>query len=77
MQCTDQEMIDKFDSFKRTKGSVLIHFGTPYKFIELNESFVTEMQGYLKATTVLHKAGMGQPLTPLEKFALMVLDEAY
>jgi len=41
---TVQEFFDRLDSFRIYKGSVVIHPGINYGFIELDESFFNELK---------------------------------
>lgn len=75
---TIQDILDKFDDFKRMPGtdSVIIHTGGSYGLIELKEEFVNELKNDLK--TKIKLAAMDiEELSATTKFAIYLLEDAY
>ncbi len=72
------DFINHFDHFTRAtdSGNVIIHPGLRYGLIELTSDFVDDLKDdfskkFMMATNDL------RPLSPIEKFAIMMLEEAY
>ncbi len=72
------DFINQFDHFKRVpdSGNVIIHPNLKYGFIELFPDFVEELKHDFSTKIMMATNGI-QPLSPIEKFAIMLLDEAY
>ena len=72
------DFINRFDYFKRVpnSGNVIIHPGFSYGFMELKAEFVDELKNHL-----IKKISMAQhhidELSPTDKFAIMLLKDAY
>lgn len=75
---TSKEFIDNFDNFTRSsdKKTVVIHPGLEYGFIELTPKFVEELKKDLSSKIMMAHAGL-ERLSPTDRFAIMMLDEAY
>lgn len=75
---TAADFINKFDHFRRVSdsGNVIIHPGIPYGFIELTAEFVDELKDDLMKKMSLAQHHIDE-LSPTEKFAIMLLQDAY
>jgi len=75
---TTKEFIDNFDYFRRvpTNGNVIIHPNLPNSFIELTGEFVDELKNNLSNRIMMAQQGIDD-LGPIEKFAIMILEDAY
>ncbi len=72
------EFIEKFDCFRRIpdSGNVIIHSGVRYGFIELTEVFVDQLKDDLSKKIMMASSGIDE-LSPTDKFAIMMLEDAY
>jgi len=76
-QHTLESFINKFDHFRRTpKGNVIIHPGLSYNLIELKGEFVDELK-QTTANRIAMTSTKIDDLNALEKFAIMILEDAY
>lgn len=75
---TSKEFIEKFKHFRRVpdNGTVIIRPGLPYNFIELTEEFVLSLQNDLRKKIMMAHTGI-QELSATDKFAIMLLEDAY
>jgi hypothetical protein len=75
---TSEDFIKKFDHFRRTTpgGSVVIHTGLEWNFIELKEEFVLALKNDLRKKIMMAHAGIDE-LSPTDRFAIMMLEDAY
>ena len=72
-----EELLEQFNSYAGTgTGSVIIHPGLPYNFIELKEDFVQKLKDDLKMKAQMCAAGIDE-LDPSTKFAIMILTDSY
>jgi hypothetical protein len=72
------EFINNFDHFTRGcgTGTVIIHPNLPYNLIELKEEFVNQLKNDLSTKLTLAQNGIDR-LSPTERFAIMLLEDAY
>jgi len=75
---TLKEFIDNFDHFTRTpnNGHVIIHPNLPNSFIELTGEFVDELKKDLTTKILMADCEL-DTLSPIERFAIMMLVDAY
>lgn len=77
-ETTSQEFIDKFDQFTRAthNGNVVIYPNLPHSHIELTGKFVDKLKNnFINRITMAHQ-GIDS-LSPIERFAIMILRDAY
>ena len=72
------DLITKFDHFRQVPdtGNIIIHPGLNHGFIELTEEFVNDLKKNLVLRIALVSTGIDE-LNPIEKFAIMMLEDAY
>jgi len=75
---TSEDFIKQFDHFRRdpTTGNVIIRPGLPYNHIELTGEFVESLKNDLSKKIMMAHTGMDR-LSPTEKFAIMILEDAF
>ncbi len=75
---TAKEFIEKFNHFctVKTTGNVIIHPGLPFNLIELTEDFVNELKNDLSKKITMAHTGLDK-LSPTDKFAIMILEDAF
>ena len=75
---TTGDFINKFDHFRRVPntGNVIIQPGLAYGFIELKAEFVDELKNDLMKKMALAQHQIIK-LSPSDKFAIMLLSDAY
>ena len=75
---TSKEFIDKFDHFTRAthNGNVIIHPNLPFSHIELTGKFVDELKNDLAIRIMMAHSGIDS-LSPIERFAIMILSDSY
>lgn len=77
MKNTVEEFFDNLDGLKRTpNGTVIIHPGFAYGFVEVTEEFLTELKAEMKKSLMLKQAGL-EEIPASIKFSVMVLDNCY
>jgi hypothetical protein len=72
------DFINQFDHFRRVpdSGNVIIHPSLRYGFIELTPDFVDDLKEDFSKKFMMASNEL-RPLSPIERFAVMLLEEAY
>ena len=73
---TVQELLEKFEYFRKYKGNVIIHPNLPANLIELSEDFVQRLKRDLETSLMMAQTGIDE-LSPCTKFVIMMLEDAY
>lgn len=70
------EFLDKFDGFRESKTTVIIHPGFKYGFLEISKEFRDELkQAFIRKLRNI-EMGLEEP-DPITQFAVMILQDAY
>jgi hypothetical protein len=77
-EMTINDLLDLFDNYRRIKehGTAIVHLDRNYGFIELKEEFVQALKNDIALKSKIVAAGIDE-LSPLEKFAIIVLQDSY
>ena len=74
---TAQQLLDKFDHFRRTpSGNVIVHTGLTADILELKEDYIQQLKRELENNIHIAISGLDE-LSATSKFVIMILQTAY
>jgi hypothetical protein len=72
-----QDFMDKFESHvSNPAGIPIVHFGSPYGFMELDKEFHKKLRDEFEKRIMLCASGVDK-MSTIEQFAFWVLSDSY